>query len=255
MQLSRKKQKNKDDGFLRLTVVQLIAAVLIFVSLLLLLKKDNLLARRVRSECESLFSQDWDVASIVRDTYSSVFAQGERKEGYIPAIGSEPQDSEEGIVLLASASAKSALNKTSTLADSFYASEHPVAPVSGSVTSDYGYRIHPINGGESFHSGRDISADEGDGIRSVLDGVVIDVGVGEQSGNYIKIDHGNGLVALYCHCSNVYAEEGDAVRKGDIVAAVGQTGSATGPHLHFEIRRNGELKNPAEVLDIADNVY
>ena len=127
-------------------------------------------------------------------------------------------------------------------------------PVSGPVTSGYGERIHPITGEESFHSGRDIAADEGDAISAVYDGEVIDVGVGELSGNYVKIDHGGGLVALYCYCSEVSAREGDAVRKGDIIAAVGQTGAATGPHLHFEIRVDGELKDPAEVLDIAADV-
>ena len=152
-------------------------------------------------------------------------------------------------MILTAVSTASAKASSSALTESFYGNDAPVLPVSGPVTSDYGERIHPITGEDSFHSGRDIGAEEGALISAVYDGEVIDTGVGELSGNYVKIDHGDGMVALYCHCSQVFVSVGDAVRKGDVIAAVGHTGAATGPHLHFEIRLNGELTDPAQVLD------
>lgn len=249
-------QDKKGDPFLRLTFVQLAAAVLVFCLMFLLVKKDGALAARITGEFEALMSRDWDIAAVLKEEYEAVFSgDSEDEQTYVPVFGAETQTEQENAVLLTAAAAETDKTRGAFLTESFYASSSPVLPVCGPVTSDYGYRIHPIYGGESFHSGRDISADEGTDIRAVYDGVVADVGVGESSGNYVKIDHGNGLVALYCHCSAVYAEKGDIVRKGDIIAAVGHTGAATGPHLHFEMRVNGELRDPAELLDRAENVY
>ena len=247
-----KRTNHKDDMFLRLTLVQLTAAVLIFLLLFLLIRKDEGMLIRITEEFRALTEEDWDLTAVLQGEARSVFSQ-DRGEGFgVVAPGGEssaaPSD-ENPAVILTAASAVSGKASSSSLTESFYGDNAPVLPVSGPVTSDYGERIHPITGEESFHSGRDIGADEGVGISAVYDGVVIGVGVGELSGNYVKIDHGDGLVALYCHCSRVFVEEGDAVRKGDVIAAVGHTGAATGPHLHFEIRLNGELTDPARVLD------
>lgn len=256
MRKSGKYSKEKGDPFLRLTFVQLAAAVLVFCLLFLMLKKDGALADRLSEEFQSLMSRDWDIAGVIREKYESAFAEENTDGGIcVPVFGGETRPREDGAVILTASAAQTDRSRGTYLTDSFYASDAPLMPVCGAVTSDYGYRIHPINGGESFHSGRDISADEGSDIRAVYDGVVEAVGVGELSGNYVKIDHGDGVEALYCHCSAVYAKEGDVVRKGDIIAAVGQTGAATGPHLHFEIRVNGELCDPATLLDQAENVY
>ncbi len=129
-----------------------------------------------------------------------------------------------------------------------------VMPVIGTVTSDYGYREHPVYSGESFHAGRDIAAAEGSPVYSVLDGIVIEAGIAEKAGKYIKILHSDGTEALYCHCSKLIAEEGAEVQKGEIIALVGQTGLATGPHLHFEYHKNGEIRDPEEILSGAVNV-
>ena len=248
-------QKDKDDLFVRLTLVQLTAAVLIFLLLFLLVRKEDGLSVRIRNEFETLMGQDWDIAGWFNGESRPVYSGGsEEDEICIPVIGDLPDVGNDGALILTGAAAVRERSEASFLTESFYENDDPVLPVVGAVTSDYGERIHPITGEESFHSGRDIAADEGDDIFAVYDGVVTAVGVGESSGNYVKIDHGNGLVALYCHCSEVYASEGDRVRKGDIVAAVGETGAATGPHLHFEIRLNGELTDPSVVLDRAARV-
>lgn len=253
-----KRTNHKDDTFLRLTLVQLASAVLIFLLLFLLIRKDEGMMTRITEEFASLTQEDWDLTALMKGDARSVFSQdgGDAYEIVLP--GGEPQTSSASAqtpgVILTAASSAAGKPSSSVLTESFYGSDAPVLPVSGPVTSDYGERIHPITGEESFHSGRDIGAEEGAGISAVYDGVVVDTGVGELSGNYVKIDHGDGLVALYCHCSKVLVEAGDAVRKGDVIAAVGHTGAATGPHLHFEIRLNGELTDPARVLDGAVGV-
>lgn len=255
MRRNNRTKAEKDELFFKLTALQLLAVILVFLLLFLLVKRSDAWADRIQNEFSELFSQDWDVAGWFRDEARSVVSAQRSDDGlYIPAFGEEATQADggsSGAVILTSASAVTDKPAASCLTESFYGEDAPVMPVNGVVTSGYGDRIHPITGEESFHSGRDIAADEGDDIFAVFDGTVVAVGVGERSGNYIKIDHGYGLVALYCHCSRIFAREGDAVRKGDIIAAVGETGAATGPHLHFEVRLNGELTDPSVVLDRA----
>ncbi len=134
-----------------------------------------------------------------------------------------------------------------------YLNSDAVMPVNGTLTSDYGYREHPVYSGESFHKGRDIAAAQGTAVHAVLDGTVIEAGTAQMAGKYIKIDHHNGYETLYCHCSELYVTAGTIVRKGDVIAAVGQTGLATGPHLHFELHENGTATDPEKLL--GDAVY
>lgn len=121
-------------------------------------------------------------------------------------------------------------------------------PVTGAVTSEYGWRTHPIFGGSKFHSGIDIAADYGEPIRAARGGVVTHSGWIDGYGNTIMIDHGGGLVTLYGHNQSVAVDVGQKVRQGQIVAYCGSTGNSTGPHCHFEVRRNGEPVSPYDFL-------
>lgn len=121
-------------------------------------------------------------------------------------------------------------------------------PVSGKVTSDFGYRIHPINGMDDFHNGIDISAEKGSGIYAVLPGTVDEISSSAIYGNYITLNHGGGFQTTYCHCETIVAPLGANLRQGELVATVGSTGLSTGPHCHFEISKNGKYYNPAWVL-------
>ena len=247
-------KKKKDDLFLRLTAVQLAAAILLFFLLFLLVRKDDVLAMQIKNELETLLEQDWDLAGWWQAGTSSVFSGDGQEDLLVPVLADQTRGANAAAVTLTAVAARTKEPDLPLLTESFYGDDAPVMPVNGTVTSEYGDRIHPITGEESFHSGRDIAAAEGTDIFAVFDGVVLATGVGELSGNYVKIDHGGGLVALYCHCSDVFVDQGDAVRKGDIIAAVGETGAATGPHLHFEIRQNGELVDPAGLLEQATRV-
>lgn len=114
-------------------------------------------------------------------------------------------------------------------------------PVSGTITSPQGYRTDPITGEISYHSGTDISAPEGTPILAAADGTVTIANAtdswGGSYGYYVKIDHGGGLTTLYAHCSSICVTVGQQVLAGQVVAYVGQTGRATGPHLHFEVQQ------------------
>ncbi len=117
-------------------------------------------------------------------------------------------------------------------------------PGQGPITSPFGYRVHPIFGTMRFHTGVDIGAYYGSPVLASDSGVVIDSGWMGGYGNCIIIDHGGGYSTLYAHCSELYVSYGQSVAKGQQIAAVGSTGNSTGPHLHFEVRINGEPVDP-----------
>lgn len=117
-------------------------------------------------------------------------------------------------------------------------------PVEGVRTSAFGMRTHPISGKESFHYGLDIGAPEGTPIAAFADGTVRETG-SSSYGNYIVLDHEDGIATLYAHCTEILAQKGDQVAAGDTIATVGATGNATGNHLHLEVWRAGKALNPA----------
>ena len=127
-----------------------------------------------------------------------------------------------------------------------------VKPVSGSYTSYFGYRTNPITGNNTFHTGIDIAAAQGTKIKAAYPGTVRKTGEDSRSGKYIYLTHSNGFETLYCHCSKILAEEGAVIRQGETVALVGSTGWSTGPHLHFEVHKNGTRLDPLPILNKND---
>ena len=121
-------------------------------------------------------------------------------------------------------------------------------PIVGAVTSEYGWRTHPIFGGSKFHSGIDIAGEAGAPIVAARGGVVTHSGWIDGYGNTVMIDHGDGLVTLYGHNQSVAVTVGQKVRQGQVIAYCGSTGNSTGPHCHFEVRRNGEPVSPYDYL-------
>jgi len=123
-----------------------------------------------------------------------------------------------------------------------------VMPSFGPITSHFGSRFHPVLGYSRFHAGTDFGAAHGSPIQSAETGVVIFSGWYGGYGNAVIVDHGGGLTTLYAHASRLDVREGDIVKKGDAIAAIGTTGLSTGPHLHFEVRQNGEPVDPLKFL-------
>lgn len=117
-------------------------------------------------------------------------------------------------------------------------------PISGPITSEFGWRPHPIFGTARFHSGLDIGGDYGMPIYAAAGGTVIYAGWISGYGNAVIIDHGGGVTTLYGHNDSLNVSEGENVAQGQVIAMCGSTGNSTGPHCHFEVRENGEPVSP-----------
>lgn len=129
---------------------------------------------------------------------------------------------------------------------SFMPSGMPV--VNGQFSSNFGWRIDPFSGRNTFHDGVDFFADTGTPIVAAASGVVTVAEYHAQYGHMVEIDHGNDLLTRYAHASVLHVKVGDVVRRGHRIADVGSTGRSTGPHLHFEVRHRGLAQNPNRFL-------
>ncbi|KRG39257.1 peptidase M23 [Stenotrophomonas panacihumi] len=121
------------------------------------------------------------------------------------------------------------------------------------ITSGFGGRADPFNGGAAKHKGIDFHASVGDPVMAVADGVVSYAGVRGGYGNVVEVDHGNGYVTRYAHNSRLTVKAGDLVRAGEQVAKAGSTGRSTGAHVHFEVWKDGQVMNPRKFLGDNDN--
>ena len=126
----------------------------------------------------------------------------------------------------------------------------PVGVEGTYITSPYGNRLHPIQGVYRYHDGIDIgNAGYGAPVVAAADGVVTYTGVMGGYGNCVMINHGSGIVTLYGHGQEIKTTLGAVVKQGDIIMTVGSTGNSTGPHLHFEVRKNGLAVEPIPYLN------
>jgi murein DD-endopeptidase MepM/ murein hydrolase activator NlpD len=123
-----------------------------------------------------------------------------------------------------------------------------VHPLEARISSRFGLRRDPIDGGERIHEGVDLAAPLGTPVRTSGAGVVLRAGAEPGYGNLVVVDHGGGLETRYAHLASMSVAVGDRVAAGGAIGAVGSTGRSTGPHLHFEIRRDGKSVDPASEM-------
>ena len=118
-------------------------------------------------------------------------------------------------------------------------------PIAGWISSTFGYRRHPYDGAYRLHTGIDIAAEPGTPVRAPADGMVLFSGYKEGYGKVIAVDHGYGIRTIFAHNSRLFVTSGTRLKRRNIMSEVGSTGMSTGPHLHYEVRKNGVPVNPA----------
>jgi murein DD-endopeptidase MepM/ murein hydrolase activator NlpD len=124
------------------------------------------------------------------------------------------------------------------------------APVSGIITSNYGYRSDPFTSETTLHRGVDIAVREGTEVKAVYRGTVVESAYNSVGGNYIILDHGNGTQSYYGHLRTRIVSRGDTVAQGDVIGLSGKTGMVTGPHLHFQLSYNDRSVDPLNYIEI-----
>lgn len=226
----------------------------------------NMDVKAVFSAIGGVFSKEKDVADTAEEIYQAVLKPEKTTEAlktgvFLPETGlamrslqsyrtieQSPGESEEqeevqvaslAYVLYSDQNLPECVSMEQAILDFAYCT-----PVNGVLSSDFGYREHPVEGEDRFHYGIDLSAETGTDIVCFADGTVTAVGESSSYGKYCVVRHNGGYATLYAHCSRVVATSGTAVKKGQKIAEVGESGIATGPHLHFELQRDETYLNP-----------
>lgn len=123
-----------------------------------------------------------------------------------------------------------------------------VLPAKGQITSGFGYRLHPILGANAMHEGMDISNSRWTPIFATADGIVTTSGPNSTFGNHVVMDHGNGYITKFGHLTKIMVEKGQLVKRYGLIGYMGDTGRATGIHLHYEVHRDGTPQNPEKYI-------
>ena len=206
---------------------------------LVLLKEDEDSKMSVLSQKQAESQAIIDKLSGDIDSFESALAAQERAEAAARA--------EIARLTSASTKPKSSSSSSSSPASTGGAMAWPSS--STRISSPYGTRVHPITGKIKTHAGLDIDAAHGTNVYAAQSGTVIVAGWNSGGyGNYVVIDHGGGLSTLYAHCSSLTVSTGQSVSKGQVIAKCGSTGLSTGPHVHFEVLRNGSHTDPMAYL-------
>lgn len=234
------------------TFVQCVVCALMALSVFMLSRTDSALYTLLRTQYASGMTQDYcadGVWTAARQTAQQVLGTPQSTETTAQVDVRAP------VATITSAGGED-IRVLDALQDSSFeavtVSQQAVLPVDGPVTSGFGYRIHPVTGNRSFHTGIDLAAPEGTSIAAAYGGTVEETGTSSGRGNYILLSHGENLQTLYCHLSRIDVRQGDTVEAGDTIGLVGSTGMSTGPHLHFELRVEGIRCDPEYVLHDLD---
>ncbi len=265
------KPKNKTDYLIRLVLLQCVLCILIVTGVFIASKVSPSSFARIKEDYAEIMSKDMSAGEIVeqvKDAAEFVFTPGDAVQassdnikaeitenitvesfevtsdetGEKVAVGEIAQGSGGGDI-----EAKEAVKGT-TFAP-YFVSVAPQLPVEDArITSRFGYRTNPVSGKYGFHTGLDLAATEGTPVSAAFYGMIIETGSSDVWGNYVLMEHSEGLRTYYCHLSEIYVNDGAVIRQGETIGTVGSTGWSTGPHLHFEVRINGVRVNPELLL-------
>lgn len=220
-------------------------------------KKDKAMVAEKKANVETALGEVKTMYAKLQKYKAELNDKEEEKEVLIASYNKEIEEleditEEQEAQLIALAKKVSDLNKKKNAIRTPYSGGKLGMPISGNyrISSNFGYRIHPITHVKKLHTGIDFAAKQGTDIYAAESGVVIVAQAWSGYGNAVIIDHGNGLWTLYGHIRNggIKVEKGQSVKKGQKIAEVGSTGNSTGPHLHFEVRKNEVPVDPAGYL-------
>ncbi|MBQ4572500.1 MAG: M23 family metallopeptidase [Clostridia bacterium] len=230
---NKKREQKKQNVMTKVIVVQLVLSLVVSGIMFAVCKTDSNLSKNIKSFYTEISKTDIAVSTIL-----GVF-KNVAKQTFAPTIIEETASGE-------------TTEDSGEKADfsPVFLTVNIAKPIEkGYISSHFGYRVSPITKEYSLHKGIDIPANANSKIYAVYDGVVEKAEYNSINGNYIIIKHSDSLKTTYNHCNKLLVQKGDKVKKGECIALVGETGYATGNHLHFELIINDKYVNPTWVLD------
>ena len=217
------------------------------------LKKQRNFIQNKREEIVNLTGHIRDLTGVIADREKQVSQQARERNQIYQGLRAEREEYERQL-----AEKRASSKQLETLIESIFSRTQGKVtakvtgrfrwPLSGSITSYFGYRSHPLWGGSDFHTGIDIVSPYGKPIQAADGGEVILSGWWDGYGKCVVIDHGKGKSTVYGHMSRIFLNKGQKVTSGETIGLVGSTGYSTGPHLHFEVRISGKPQNPLAYL-------
>ena len=254
--LRKKKSAEKSEAFLKILKIQIAICAIGVAAIFLISKVNSAAFDRMKADFSKITEKNMSIGEIIERVKTG--AEYVIKPFDEAAAENSAVNDETGETVAAAAftgedsggrdvEGKEAAKGTSF--SSYKINAEPCMPVdSKRVTSPFGYRVNPVSGKYGFHTGIDLAAPNGSQVRTVFYGTVEETGEEDDWGKYVLIKHSDGLETYYCHLSEIYAEEGAVIRRGEVIGLSGSTGWSTGPHLHFEIRIGGIRVDPALLL-------
>lgn len=233
-----KKAKKQSDSMIYLYIQICFSAIIILSSFML--KNGNA-----------------DVFSYVKDNYNRFFEADTYMEStfsfntFMKKMEDELEIRFNQLVTVFSSKGSADMYPSNVSTDKYYIEEKGIVPAQGYISSPYGIRVNPFNSKEKeFHTGVDIAAAKGTFVRAAFSGIVTESSKSKIAGNYIRIESENGISTMYAHNQFLLVRKGEKVIAGQVIATMGDTGMATGPHLHFEFLADGIRYNPIYAIDI-----
>lgn len=204
----------------------------------------------IKEDYAEEYTKDITIVPVYSENYTEIASVENEiaKESISSEVKAKKEAAEKAKAIKLAAAKRAAATTSVKKSDNVNGIKFTVRPVSGTITSRFGYRSSPGGIGSTNHKGLDIAAPNGTSIKAAASGTVSFSGYNGSLGNLVIINHGNGVQTCYGHCSKLYVSAGQTVNAGDTIAAVGKTGAATGYHLHFEVRINGTQVNPQKYI-------
>lgn len=244
----------KKDRYTAVLISQIAGLIIVLLAFNLFIKKDEGAYARLKNYIGNELFSVRDIAETVKDYFSRNNVWVVSGDNVIVSDADTDNSADEAQTELFQGAGGEDLTLYEAARNTSFApikSTSPaISPVEeGRYTSFFGYRINPVTGEFSFHTGLDIAAVQGTKIRAVYNGRVLKTGEDSRAGKYVLLSHQDGYVTFYCHCSEILVQAGALIRQGETIAKVGSTGQSTGPHVHFEVRKNNIRYNPLYILE------
>ena len=205
----------------------------------------------IKSKNNSDETKELSILQVYSDNYEEIKAINSEEANTKIAEAIKNEEDKKSVKLASTTNNNTASKKSTTKTTTKTTQKLGISlskPLSGTITSRFGGRTSPGGIGSTNHKGLDIAAPKGSIIKAAASGTIKFAGYKGSLGKLVIIDNGNSVQTYYGHCSEIYVEAGQKVEAGEAIAAVGSTGAATGPHLHFEIHINGTAVNPQNYL-------